>query len=81
MFRESLKSIKTIQKYLKSFVIRVNVESNLKNIKTIQNYIRMRRLRSKYNNLKQNVVKIQRKWRNYYRFKQQSIITTKNYFE
>lgn len=81
MLRESVKSIKTIQKYFKSFIRRVTVEKNLKNIKSIQNYIRMRRLRSRYNNLKQNVIRIQRRWRNYYKFKQQSIVTTKNYFE
>ena len=65
MFRESIQCVKSLESYTRAFLLRIKVDEHLGNVRKVQNYIRMSKIRTKYNSLKDHVIKIQRAWRKY----------------
>ena len=72
-YRLNIRYKRVLEKYLKSYSIKIKFDQKLAAILKIQSFYRMLRHRRKYLSLRKQTIKIQRNWRKYYEDKQFSL--------
>jgi len=65
-YRLNIRYRRVLEKYLKSYSIKIKFDQKMAAILKIQSIYRMLRLRRIYLSLRKNTIKIQRNWRKYY---------------